>query len=403
MPTVTLADIRAAHEELRAVVNRTPLLTSRTMNRMVGAPVLLKAENLQRTGSFKLRGAYHCLSRLARMHPRAVVVTASAGNHAQGIALAASLTGLRALVFMPETASLAKVQATAAYGAEVRLVGATFDEAATAAQAYGQEHGAVYVSAFDHDDIIAGQGTVALEMLEERPDLDTVIVPVGGGGLASGMAIALKESNPKIRVIGVQAEGARSMVEAWRRGELVSLPMGRTIADGIAIKHPSERTLRYLERHVDEMVTVTDEQIAETLVLALERLKLVLEGAGAAALTALLHGKVAPGAVTGVVLSGGNIDPKLLSTLIARQMLRSDRYARLLTMVEDSPGGLVRVLQAIAELRGDLVEVTHHRVSAEVPLGMTGIEIELETRDRPHLEAIVARLRDMGCRVTIMA
>ncbi|HEY9855003.1 MAG TPA: threonine ammonia-lyase [Stenomitos sp.] len=403
MSTVTLADIQAAHQELRSAVNRTPLLTSRTMNRMVGAPVLLKAENLQRTGSFKVRGAFHCLNRLARTNPGGLVVTASAGNHAQGIALASSLTGMRALVFMPETASLAKVQATTAYGAEVRLVGNTFDEAVQAAQEYGKAHGGVYVSAFDHDDIITGQGTIALEMLEDRPDLDTVIVPVGGGGLISGMAIALKESNPNLRVIGVQAEAAASMVEAWRRHELVALPMGRTIADGIAIKYPSERTLRYLERYVDEMVTVSDEAIAETIVLALERLKLVLEGAGAAALAALLHGKVRPGALTGVVLSGGNIDPKLLSTLISRQMLKSDRYARLLTVVEDTPGGLVRVLEAIAELRGNLIEVTHHRVSAEVPLGMTGIELELETRDRPHLDAIVTRLHELGCRVTIMA
>jgi len=403
MSAVTLSEIQAAHQELSGVVNRTPLLTSRTMDRMVGAPVLLKAENLQRTGSFKLRGAYYCLSRLAQSDPGGLVVTASAGNHAQGIALAASLTGLRALVFMPETASLAKVQATMAYGAEVRLVGATFDEAVSAAQAYGHEHGGVYVSAFDHDHIITGQGTVALEMLADRPDLDTVVVPVGGGGLISGMAIALKETNPRIRVIGVQAERAANMVEAWRRHELVALPMGRTIADGIAIKYPSERTLHYLERYVDEMVVVSEEEIAETIVLALERLKLVLEGAGAAALAALLHCKVTPGHATGVVLSGGNIDPKLLSTLISRQMLLSDRYARLLTVVEDVPGGLVRVLEAVAELRGNLIEVTHHRVSAEVPLGMTGIEIELETRDRPHLEAIVARLREMGCRVMILA
>jgi threonine dehydratase len=402
MPT-TLKDIRAAYEPLKAVIRRTPLLTSKTIDGMAGGPVHLKAENLQKTGSFKIRGAYTALSRLASVDRPRGVVTASAGNHAQGIALAAKLTDTRATVFMPIGASIAKILATRNYGAEVKLAGDSFDGAVAAAEAHAMESGATFISAFDHDDIIAGQGSVALELLEDLPDLDTVVIPVGGGGLIGGMAIALKESKPSIRVIGVQAEGCAAAVESWRANAVVTAAQARTIADGIAVKKPSPRTLQYLKKYVDEMVTVTDEEIATTIVTLLERMKILVEGAGAAALTALIARKAAPKGRTAVVLSGGNIDIKLLEGLIERQMLKSARYVRLFTACEDRPGGLAGLLKTVAEARGNVIEVIHNRTSAAVPIGHTGVEILIETRDQAHIDDLVARLKSAAYPVQVMS
>lgn len=399
---VDLARITEAYERVGNVAHTTPIFTSQTLDAIAGCSVYLKAENLQKTGSFKIRGAYYALSKLNDEEKARGVVTASAGNHAQGIALGAKLNGIKATVFMPLGASIAKVQATKNYGAEVRLVGAIFDEAVAAAKAYAAETGALFVSAFDHDDIIAGQGTTALELLQQIPDVETVIVPVGGGGLISGMAIALKETNPRIRVVGVQAAGAPALVRSWQSHELQETKSVKTIADGIAIKHPAERTFHYIEKYVDEMVVVDDEDTANTIVMLLERLKLVVEGAGAVALTALLTHKVTGRGKTAVVLSGGNIDTKLLSSLIERAMLRASRYVRLFTAVEDKPGGLARVLKLIADRQGNLIEVVHNRQSAEVPLGMTGVEIQIETRDQAHIEELLAALREEGYPVQVM-
>lgn len=407
MPTdlatdVTLARIEEAYASVRKVAHRTPIFTSQTFDALAGCEVFLKAENLQKTGSFKVRGAYTCLSKFTPEQRARGVVTASAGNHAQGIALGARLTGIQATVFMPVGASIAKVQATRGYGAEVRLEGAIFDEAVQAAQAYAAETGAVFVSAFDHDDIIAGQGTLALELLDDLPDVETVIVPVGGGGLISGIAVALKEINPRVRVVGVQAEGAPALVRAWQKHELVASPSVRTIADGIAIKHPAERTFHYISKYVDEMVTVADEDTANTIVMLLERTKLVVEGAGAVALTALLTHKVTGRGKTAVILSGGNIDTKLLSSLIERHMLRAKRYVRLFSAVDDRPGALAKLLKVIADNQGNLIEVIHNRASASVPLGATGVEIQIETRDGLHIEEILASLREQGYPVQVM-
>lgn len=399
---VDLARITAAYEDIRRVAHHTPIFTSQTLDAIAGCPVFLKAENLQKTGSFKIRGAYYAMSRLTAEERARGVVTASAGNHAQGIALGAKLNGVKATVFMPMGASIAKVQATKNYGATVRLEGAIFDEAVSAAKAYAAETGALFVSAFDHDDIITGQGTVALELLQDLQDVETVIVPVGGGGLISGMAIALKETNPRIRVVGVQAAGAPALVRSWQSHELCATPSVRTIADGIAIKHPAERTFHYIEKYVDEMVVVDDEDTANTIVTLLERLKLVVEGAGAVALTALLTHKVTGRGKTAVVLSGGNIDTKLLSSLIERAMLRASRYVRIFTAVEDKPGGLAKILKQIADMQGNLIEVIHNRQSAEVPLGMTGVEIQLETRDQLHIDEILTVLREQGYPVQVM-
>jgi threonine dehydratase len=400
---VTLERIRGAYEPLKPVVRRTPILTSRTLDGMAGGAIHLKAENLQKTGSFKIRGAYTALSRLSPADRAKGVVTASAGNHAQGIALAAKLTGIQARVFMPIGASIAKVLATRGYGADVQLAGGSFDEAVAAAEGSARQTGAPFISAFDHDDIISGQGSVALELLEDLPDLDTVLIPVGGGGLIGGMAIALKETKPSIRVIGVQAEGCPAAVDSWRAGAVTAAAQARTIADGIAVKKPSARTLHYLKKYVDEMVTVSDEEIATTIVTLLERMKILVEGAGATALTALIARKAAPKGCTAVVLSGGNIDIKLLEGLIERAMLKSGRYVRLFTACEDKPGGLAGLLKSVAEARGNVIEVIHNRTSAAVPIGQTGVEILIETRDAAHIDDLVARLKSAGYPVQLMA
>ena len=400
---LTLEVVRSAYGLLRPMVRRTPLLSSRTIDALAGGPVHLKAENLQKTGSFKIRGAFTALSRLSDADRPRGVVTASAGNHAQGIALAAQLTRTQAQVFMPIGASIAKVQATRSYGAEVRLAGDSFDGAVAAAESFAKASGATFISAFDHDDIIAGQGSVGLELLEDLPDLDTVLVPVGGGGLISGMAVALKESRPGVRLIGVQAEGCSAARQSWSTGELVAVPQARTIADGIAVKRPSARTLQYLRTYVDDMVTVGDEEIATTIVTLLERMKMLVEGAGAAALTALFTRRIAPRGRTAVVLSGGNIDIKLLEGLIERAMLKAGRYVRLFSAVEDRPGGLAKLLHEIADARGNVMEVIHNRTSAAVPIGMTGVEILIETRDATHIDELIGRLRSAGYPVQPMA
>ncbi|HZE95884.1 MAG TPA: threonine ammonia-lyase [Planctomycetota bacterium] len=400
---MTLEDVRKAYAPLQGIVRRTPLLTSKTIDDMAGGPVSLKAENLQKTGSFKIRGAYTALSRLSAADRLQGVVTASAGNHAQGIALAAKLTETRSVVYMPVAASIAKVIATRGYGADVRLAGDSFDGAVAAAEAFARESGATFISAFDHDDIIAGQGSVGLELLEDLPDLETVIVPVGGGGLISGMALALKESKPSIRIVGVQAEGCSAALQSWKCGDVTAVAHAATIADGIAVKKPSGRTLQYLRKYVDEMVTVGDEEIATTIVTLLERMKLLVEGAGAAALTALIARKATPKGRTAVLLSGGNIDIKLLEGLIERAMLQAARYLRIFTAVDDKPGGLARLLHEIAAARGNVMEVIHNRTSAAVPIGKTGVEILIETRGSSHVTELLDRLKGAGYPVTVMS
>ena len=399
---VDLDRIRKSAEPIQQIAHHTPLLTSKTFDTLAGCSIYMKAENLQKTGSFKIRGAYYCLSRLSPKERAAGVVTASAGNHAQGIALGARLNDIKATVFMAIGASIAKVQATKSYGAEVRLVGASFDEAVAAAKDYAAETGAVFVSAFDHDDIITGQGTVALEILADLPDVETVIVPVGGGGLISGMAVALKETNPGIRVIGVQAEGAPAVVNSFQARALSPATSVKTIADGIAVKHPAERTFHYIEKYVDDMVAVADEDTATAIVMLLERMKLVVEGAGAVALTALLTQQAKGHGKTAVVLSGGNIDTKLLSNLIEWGMLKANRYVRFFSAVEDKPGSLSKILQVVAIHQGNLIEVIHNRSSATVPLGMTGVEIQIETRDQTHINEILAALSERGYPVRVM-
>ncbi|MTV26622.1 threonine ammonia-lyase [Nitriliruptoraceae bacterium ZYF776] len=400
MDLVTLDDVRAAAQRLTSVATVTPVERSRAIGALVGGEVLLKCENLQRTGSFKVRGAYNRIAQLGEEERRRGVVCASAGNHAQGVALAASLQGVRATVFMPVEAPLPKVDATSGYGAEVRLVGETFDESLQAALAFAEEQGSVFVHPFDHPDIIAGQGTVALEVLEQVPDVQTVVVCVGGGGLISGMGVVLKALRPEVRLVGVQAAGSASFPPSLEAGEPVQLATCDTIADGIAVKRPGELTLSHVNELVDEVVTVTDEELSRAVVLLLERAKLVAEPSGAAAVAAILAGRVGDGSPTVATLSGGNIDPLVLQHLVSSGMTTEGRYVTLRTRVPDSPGELARLLRTVADTRANVVGVQHHRLGSRLALGQVEVILELETRGWEHVARIRTTLESHGYPIT---
>ena len=396
---VTLAQIQAALPGVQSVAHHTPVTTSDSVARRVGpgADIVLKCENLQRAGSFKIRGAYHRLSQLTAEERVRGVAAASAGNHAQGVALAARLLGIAATIFMAESASIAKIKATEGYGARVILAGSNLHEATEACLAYLAETNAVFISPYDDDGIITGQGTLGLELLQDVPDVDTVIVPIGGGGLFAGVARALKETHPKIHVIGVQSEGCDAAALSFHAGHLVprSKPI-RTICDGIAVKSPSPRTFAYIQRYADDVVTISDSAVSAAILLLLERAKLVVEPSGAAGLAALLEGRVKPQGKTAVILCGGNIDALALADLTQREMLRADRYLHLMTSCDDRPGGLVRLLSVIAGLRGSVITVNHNRLSPHIALGVTSVELLIEVRDRAHQERILTALQEQG-------
>jgi threonine dehydratase len=388
---VTADVIRAAYPYVAERVRHTPLFTSGSIAARIGEGIpmdalRLKMENLQRTGSFKIRGATYKMATLTDDERRRGVVTASAGNHAQGIALAAREADISATVFMPTVASIAKIQATENYGARVILEGANFDEAVAAAKAQAAETGAVFASAYDDDAIITGQGSLGVELLNDLPDVDTVVIPIGGGGLFSGVATAIKEARPACRVIGVQAAGADAAARSFRAGTL--LPRADacdTIADGIAIKSPSPRTWAYISRYADDVVTVSDERITEAILLLLTRAKVVVEPSGAASLAALLeHPHLAQGK-TVALLCGGNIDVKLLADLIERGMIRARRYFHFFTACPDRPGGLARLLETVAHSGGNVMQVTHNRISPDIPYGRTGVEMLVEVRNEQHI------------------
>jgi threonine dehydratase len=387
---VTLDDVQAAAVRLEDVITRTPVERSRAIADHVGHPVWLKAENLQRTGSFKLRGAYNRIAQLSEDERRRGVVCASAGNHAQGVALAAALQGVRATVFMPVEAPLPKVDATSAYGAEVELVGGTFDESLAEAFTHADEHDKVFVHPFDHPDIIAGQGTMGLEIAGQVPEAATVVVCMGGGGLISGTAVALKALRPDVRIVGVQASGSASFPASLEAGEPRELPTCATIADGIAVKRPGELTFVHVRELVDDIVTVDDAELSRAVVMLLERAKLVAEPAGAAAVAALLAGRVEVDGPVVATVSGGNIDPLVLQHLVTAGLAAEGRYLTLRTRVPDSPGELARLLRAVAETRANVVGVQHHRFGSRLALGQVEVIVELETRGMEH----VARIRE---------
>ncbi len=384
----TLADVRAARELLAGVARETPVYRSETFTRLTGRPVHLKAENLQRTGSFKIRGAFNRIATLTDAERLAGVAAASAGNHGQAVAWAAREVGIAATIYMPEDAPMAKVDATRSYGATVELAGAGFDEAVAACREHVERTGATFVHAFEDPQVIAGQGTLGLELAEQLPQLGTVVIPVGGGGLASGIAIALRELLPRVRLVGVQAAACAPLA-----GGTVH---GFTIADGIAVKQPGTLTSAILAELLDEVVAVTDEHISRAIVFLLERTKLVVEGAGAAGIAALLAGLIEGDDETCAVLSGGNIDPTLLMQVTRHGLTASGRYLVLYTCVPDRPGELLQLLQLVAGERVNVVSVSHRREGVLVGLGETEIELTLATRDESHCDSVLAALRGRG-------
>jgi threonine dehydratase len=399
-PLITLDDVRAAAQRLEGVAQLTPVESSRAVSEAAGAPVLLKCEHLQRTGSFKIRGAYNRIVQLSPEECARGVVCASAGNHAQGVALSATLAGVRSTVFMPATAPLPKIEATRAYGAAVQLTEGVFDDAVEAAEKWGAEHDAVFVHPFDHPDIIAGQGTVGLEIAEQLPDVAAVLVPMGGGGLISGVAVALKALRPQVRVIGVQAAGAASFPAALAAGYPVTLDAVATIADGIAVKRPGALTLAHVSALVDEVVTVRDKVIARAVLLLVERAKQVVEPSGAAGLAALLDWSQAgraplPGPIC-VLLCGGNVDPLLLGRIISSGLSEENRYLVVRTRLADEPGALSRLLALVAGTGANLVAVNHHRLGIRMGIREVEVELELETRGHDHAAELVETLRASG-------
>ncbi len=379
-----LPEIEQARARLDGVARVTPVYRSETLSQLAGREVYLKAENLQRTGSFKVRGAYNRISMLSDDERSAGVVAASAGNHGQAVAWAAREVGSRARIFMPQDAPMAKVDATRHYGAEIELSGSNIEDALAGAEAYVAQSGATFVHPFEDPRVIAGQGTIGLELAEQVPEAGTVAIPIGGGGLASGIALALRAVRPDVRIVGVQAAG--------------TLPDGPgfTIADGVAVKHPGVLTTSILDRVLDDIVSVTDEEITESIVLLLERTKLVVEGAGAVGVAALLHGKVGGEGKVVPVLSGGNIDATMLISVMRRGLAVAGRFLVLRTRVPDRPGELATLLALLANARVNVVEVEHQRETADLPVGETGVELTLLTRDAAHCEEILATLGHWG-------
>ncbi|MDX2601132.1 threonine ammonia-lyase [Streptomyces caniscabiei] len=395
-PVVTLDDVRGAQKMLTGVARVTAMEGSRHLSQLVGAPVHLKCENLQRTGSFKLRGAYVRIAGLLPGERAAGVVAASAGNHAQGVALASSLLGVRSTVFMPKGAPLPKISATEEYGAEVRLHGTVVDETLAAAQEYAAETGAVFIHPFDHPDVIAGQGTVGLEILEQCPEVRTIVVGVGGGGLAAGIAVAVKALRPDVRVVGVQAEGAAAYPPSLAAGLPVAVANPATMADGIKVGRPGDVPFGIVAELVDEVRTVSEYDLSSALLLCLERAKLVVEPAGASPVAALLR---EPGSFEGpvvAVLSGGNVDPLLMQRILRHGMAAGGRYLQVRLRLTDRPGALATLLGVLSEVDANVLDVSHVRTDPRLGLTEVEVELHLETRGPKHCAEVNLALREAG-------
>ncbi|MDP8911780.1 MAG: threonine ammonia-lyase [Actinomycetota bacterium] len=383
-----LRDIEDARRRLDGIARVTPVFTSETLSRLAGREVHLKAENLQRTGAFKIRGAYNRIVTLTEAERRAGVVAASAGNHGQAVAWAAREAGIPATVFMPQDAPMAKVDATKNYGARVELLGAGFDDALEAAGDFVASTGATFIHPFEDEQVIAGQGTIGLELAEQLPEAETVLIPVGGGGLALGIALALRELRPRTKIVGVQA--AKCAPHAGGEGQ------GVTIADGIAVKKLSSFTAPILRELLDGFVAVSDDDISEAIVLLLERAKLVVEGAGAVGVAALLAGRVEGNGPVAALLSGGNIDPTLLISVMRHGLTHAGRYLVVRTRVPDRPGELMKLLSLFAQERVNVVSIEHHREGMDVPVGETEVELTLVTRDREHRRTVAEAMTRWG-------
>ncbi len=397
-----LAAIRQAAALLQGRIRRTELIQSEYFSSVIGRPLFFKCENLQRTGSFKIRGALNFLLQQPPSALKRGVITASAGNHAQGVACAAGQQGVPALVVMPETTPLAKVLATRHYGAEVVLHGAGFDEAAALAEELATDRELLYIPAFDHRLVIAGQGTIGLEILEDLPAVETLVVPIGGGGLIAGIALAAKGIKPGLRLVGVEAAGAPAALLSRRRGAPVTLAAARSLADGIVVKSLGRLTFPVIEDLVDELVTVEEEEIAQAIVGLMEKRKLVVEGAGAVSLAAVLYGHHLPcGGPTVCLLSGGNIDVQTISRVVQRGMMAEGRYLQLRLELLDTPGSLAALATLLAELGANVFHISHDRRSAGLPLERAEIRLELETRGAEHIREILERLAQAGYAATL--
>ena len=398
--TPTLDDFEAARVTVSKVAIETPLLHNNYLSELVGQEVFLKCENLQRTGAYKVRGAYNRMSKLTAAERARGVVAASAGNHAQGVALAAKMLDIKATVYMPTGASLPKLAATKGYGADVVLVGANFAEALKEAQEFAKTSGAVFIAPFDHIDVITGQGTVALDLIDQLPEVQTIIVAIGGGGLAAGVAVAAKlkaaEMGTKIKVIGVQSEHAAAYVPSLRAGKLVEIKTTPTIADGIAVSKPGAIPFELISKHIDKVVTVSEDEIATAILVLMERAKQVVEPAGAVAVAALMAGKIKPKGKTVAILSGGNMDPLLLQRVIRHGLAATDRYTNISVMLPDRPGQLALTAEVVAAAQANVIEVLHTRHGNGLQINEVELNLSVETRDHEHRLAVLKALEEAG-------
>lgn len=398
----TLDDFYATLENVRGIALKTPMLPSHWLSEQTGGDVWFKCENLQRTGAYKIRGAYNMISGLTEEEKKRGVVAASAGNHAQGVALAAKQLGIKATIFMPVGASLPKYQATLSYGAEVVLTGAIFDETLAAAKEFTAKTGAVFVPPFDHPEIIKGQGTVALEIMEQLPEVDNIVVCLGGGGLSAGVALAAKLKakvlGKKIKVYAVQAEAAAAYPASLKAGKPVDFKVQPTIADGIAVARPGKLPFEIISEYVDKVVTVSEDEIAKAMVAVMERSKLVVEAGGVVGAAAVMAGKLKLKGTTAIILSGGNIDPLLLQRVIRHGLAASDRYTNISVMLPDRPGQLVRTAEAVAAAQANVVEVLHTRHGNGLQISEVELNLSVETRGKEHRDELMKSLKDAGLR-----
>ncbi|NLU10802.1 MAG: threonine ammonia-lyase [Tepidanaerobacter acetatoxydans] len=386
---ITLKDIQEAKSSLRNAVYKTSLVHNTTFSEMAKSSVYLKMENLQKTGSFKLRGAFNKISRLPEKDRKNGVIASSAGNHAQGVAMAATSYGIKSTIVMPKHAPLSKIAATKSYGAEVILYGDVYDEAYEKAKEIQKQTGAVFVHPFNDPEVIAGQGTIGLEILEDLPDIDIIVVPVGGGGLISGVAIAAKNIKPSIKIIGVQAKNMPSMVESISQGHITTIEGMPTIADGIAVKTPGELTFNIVNHYVDDIITVDEDEIANAILLLMERAKVIAEGSGAVSVAAILNRlEYIENKKVVALISGGNIDVNMLSRIIDKGLAKSGRRILIDTLIPDKPGTLGILLNRVAETGANVLSVTHNRSTRDIPIGYAKVELELETADEEHVEEI---------------
>jgi threonine dehydratase len=404
--TPTLKDFEAAEANVLAIAKVTPILDSFYLSDLTGGQVFLKAENLQRTGAYKLRGAYNRMSKLTAQERKRGVVAASAGNHAQGVALASAKLGIKATIFMPVGASLPKVQATRGYGAEVVLTGATFAECLKAAQEFSHKKNSVFIPPFDHIDVVIGQGTVGLEIMQEMPDVDNIVVAIGGGGLAAGVAVVAKLSakanGRKVKVYGVQSEHAAPYVPSMKSGKLTEVHTTPTIADGIAVSKPGRVPFELIKKHLDKVVTVSENEIARSILVLLERSKQVVEPAGAVGVAALIAGKLKLKGKTVVILSGGNMDPLLLQRVVRHGLAAAERYTTISVMLPDRPGQLALTAKVIADSNANVVEVLHTRHGLGLKISEVELNLSVETSGHEHTLEVIRALKQAGLKPRIM-